>query len=160
MSNVELIAQLERILPGLENSSSAAEDAMIRALPKVIAALSRAKEMEVALQEIADRHVPDQPAAYDVPEADYIRKHHMELRMIARSALKGDAALGALSGERNAGIEVACKLIDKKAVDYIQEFGSYDPSTGVYEFSTAGEEYLGTLAELAEEIRALKGGAT
>lgn len=92
MANAELIAQLERILPGLENSSSAAEDAMIRAMPKVIAALSRAAEMEAALQEIADRHVPDQPSAYDIPEADYIRKHHMELRLIARAALKGGAA--------------------------------------------------------------------
>lgn len=54
------------------------------------------------------------------------------------------------------GIEAAAKLIDKKAEGYIQEFGNYDPSTGVYEFSNAGEEYLGTLAELAEEIRALK----
>lgn len=91
-NNAQLIAQLERILPGLENSSSSAEDAMIRALPKVIAALSRAEKMETALQEIADRHVPDQPSAYDIPEADYVRKHHMELRMIARAALKAEAA--------------------------------------------------------------------
>ena len=41
-----------------------------------------------ALQAIADSHIPDQPAAYDVSEADFTRKHHMELRMLARAALK------------------------------------------------------------------------
>jgi hypothetical protein len=41
-----------------------------------------------ALQAIADRHIPDQPPAYDVSEADYARKHYMELRMLARAALK------------------------------------------------------------------------
>jgi hypothetical protein len=125
MSNVELINRLKRILPGLQNSSSAAEDAMIRALPEVIDALEElltwhavfpdiapanvlpdrsqmegallalAEEnvrMRGALEEISGRHVPDQPAAYDVPETDYIRKHYMELRLIARNALKsGDA---------------------------------------------------------------------
>jgi|JI10StandDraft_1071094.scaffolds.fasta_scaffold1673053_2 hypothetical protein len=85
--NAQLIEQLQRILPGLENSSSAAEDAMIRAIPKVIAALARAAEMEGALQEIADRHVPDQPAAYDVPRADYIAAQYSTLRAIARTAL-------------------------------------------------------------------------
>lgn len=48
-----LIAQLERILPGLENSSSAAEDAMIRALPKVIAALAYADHLAFVLEPFA-----------------------------------------------------------------------------------------------------------
>lgn len=85
----KLIAQLERILPGLENSNSAAEDAMIRALPEVIAALSR---MDSALEEISERHVPDQPAANDVPEADYIRSQYTELRLIARRARTGEGS--------------------------------------------------------------------
>lgn len=53
-NNVELVEQLERILPGLKNSSSSAEDAMIRALPEVIAALARADDMAFALKPFAD----------------------------------------------------------------------------------------------------------
>ena len=53
------------------------------------------------------------------------------------------------------GIERAARYIEKQRDDYVQEFGNYDPSTGATEFSTAGEEYLSTLEELIEEIRAL-----
>lgn len=97
-----LIAQLERILPGLENSSSSAEDAMIRLLPEVIATLATAK-------------------------------------------IEGRAI----------GIYAAAQLIERKVDDYCKDHGSYDPSTGQTEFSAAGEEYVGNLEELAEEIRAL-----
>ena len=54
MYNTELIDLLERIRPGLENSSSSAEDAMIRVLPKVIAALARADDMAFALKPFAE----------------------------------------------------------------------------------------------------------
>jgi hypothetical protein len=87
--NTELIERLERILPGLENSSSSAEDAMIRALPKVVVALKRADDMAAALEEISNRHIPDQPAAYDVPRADYLATQYSTLRAIARAALSG-----------------------------------------------------------------------
>ena len=176
-NNVELVEQLERILPGLKNSSSSAEDAMIRVLPEVIAALARADDMAFALKPFAKaadiwRQAGDAAVAACGPDASHDLDEERDeagwsAAMLtigfshlanAEVALKGDGALDALPSERNAGIEVACKLIEKKAEDYIQEFGSYDPSTGVYEFNTAGEEYLGTLAELAEEIRALKGG--
>lgn len=46
MSALTLIERLERIKPGLENSNSAAEDAMVEVLPEVIAAL---RTMEAAL---------------------------------------------------------------------------------------------------------------
>ena len=42
---------------------------------------------EDALKEIRDRHIPDQPMADDSDEATYARKHHTELRNIARAAL-------------------------------------------------------------------------
>lgn len=57
------------------------------------------------------------------------------------------------------GIERAARYIEKQRDDYVQEFGNYDPSTGVTEFSTAGEEYLSTLEELIDGIRALAGEA-
>jgi hypothetical protein len=41
-----------------------------------------------ALSEIAERHVPDQPMALDIPEVDYIRRQHTELRRMAREALR------------------------------------------------------------------------
>jgi len=53
------------------------------------------------------------------------------------------------------GIERAARYIEKQRDDYVQEFGNYDPSTGVTEFSTAGEEHLSTLEELIEGVRAL-----
>ncbi|MNU79248.1 hypothetical protein D3C71_688590 [compost metagenome] len=53
------------------------------------------------------------------------------------------------------GIERAARYIEKQRDDYVQEFGNYDPSTGATEFSTAGEEYLSTLEELIDGIRAL-----
>jgi len=56
----------------------------------------------------------------------------------------------------DSGIEAAAKLIDAKVTSYTQEHGSYDGDTGFTEFSRAGEEYVSTLEELAEEIRALK----
>lgn len=56
------------------------------------------------------------------------------------------------------GIEKAAKYIDQQISDYVQEFGSYDPSTGHTEYSEAGHEYLSTLEELADSIRALTGG--
>ena len=59
--------------------------AAVNALPELV---ERVKRLEEALQTIRDRYIPDQPAAYDVSEADYTRKHYMELRMIARAALK------------------------------------------------------------------------
>lgn len=53
------------------------------------------------------------------------------------------------------GIERAARYIEKQRDDYVQEFGMYDPSTGVTEFSTAGEEHLSTLEELIDGIRSL-----
>lgn len=53
------------------------------------------------------------------------------------------------------GIERAARYLEKQRDDYVQEFGNYDPSTGVTEFSTAGEEYLSTLEELIDGIRAI-----
>lgn len=62
-----------------------------------------------------------------------------------------------LATATSSGIEAAAELIDRKVQDYISEHGSFDPETGATEFSSAGEEYVSTLEELAEEIRALAG---
>ena len=53
------------------------------------------------------------------------------------------------------GIERAAKHIDGLVSEYAKENGSYDPETGQTEFSDEGLEYVSTLEELAEEIRAL-----
>lgn len=57
------------------------------------------------------------------------------------------------------GVEAAAELIDRKVSDYTSEHGNLDPETGVMEFSRAGEEYVSTLEELAEEIRAINSAA-
>jgi hypothetical protein len=62
--------------------------AAVNALPELLAMAEENARLREALQAIADRHIPDQPPAYDVSEADYARKHYMELRMLARAALK------------------------------------------------------------------------
>jgi hypothetical protein len=62
--------------------------AAINALPGLIESARRAERLEAALQEIADRHVPDQPAAYDVPREDYLAAQYSTMRAIARVALK------------------------------------------------------------------------
>jgi hypothetical protein len=42
-----------------------------------------------ALETIRDTHIPDQPMADDSDEAEYARKHHTGLRIIAQQALAG-----------------------------------------------------------------------
>jgi hypothetical protein len=46
MSTSKLIDRLEQILPGIQNSNSAAEAAMVEVLPEVIAELKRLAELE------------------------------------------------------------------------------------------------------------------
>jgi hypothetical protein len=46
MSTAKLIDRLEQILPGIQNSNSQAEVAMVEALPLVIAELKRLAELE------------------------------------------------------------------------------------------------------------------
>lgn len=54
-------------------------------------ALLEMDRLRAALEEISDRHVPDQPSCLDIDEADYIQRQHTELRRMARAALDGKA---------------------------------------------------------------------
>jgi len=59
--------------------------------PKCPWPLSDAQKVVIltaALQEIAERHIPDQPGADNCDEATYARKQHTVLRVIAVKALK------------------------------------------------------------------------
>lgn len=56
----------------------------IARVPDLEAALMEAVE---ALETIKGQHVPDQPAALNIDEADYILRCHTELRRIATAAL-------------------------------------------------------------------------
>lgn len=55
-----------------------------------IALIKRVEKLTEALTEISIRHIPDQPSALDIPEADFVRSQHTELRRIALSALQED----------------------------------------------------------------------
>ena len=45
--------------------------------------------------------------------------------------------------------------LQKRIDDYVDEHGSVDPETGTVEFPGNGEEYVGTLEEIIDEIREL-----
>lgn len=55
-----------------------------------------------------------------------------------------------------AGREAAIARIQRDLDGYYKEHGTYDPETGVTEFSDAGQDYVSTLEELVESIRELK----
>lgn len=62
----------------------------LRAAAARLAELERENaRMRAALETIRDRHIPDQPMADDSDEAEYARKHHTGLRIIAQQALAG-----------------------------------------------------------------------
>ncbi len=67
-----------------DNPAGVANARLIALAPDLAAALIKAEE---ALEEIADRHIPDQPAALDISEAEYARRQHTELRRTARATL-------------------------------------------------------------------------
>ena len=68
----------------------AALEAQLSARPahqQLLADALALEEVREALEEIAARHIPDQPAAVGGDEADWCRRQHTELRSIARAAL-------------------------------------------------------------------------
>lgn len=67
-----------------DDAEGLANARLISMTPDLAAALLKAEE---ALEEIADRHIPDQPAALDISEAEYARRQHTELRRTARATL-------------------------------------------------------------------------
>jgi hypothetical protein len=78
----ELIERLKTDLGGHETLMAAAA-ARLDELERENA------RMRAALETIRDRHIPDQPMADDSDEAEYARKHHTGLRIIAQRALAG-----------------------------------------------------------------------
>lgn len=60
-------------------------------------------------------------------------------------------------GSTAAGVTKAVKWIERRRDDYVREHGSYDGSTGMTEFSEAGDEYLGELEEIIEGLQKLVG---
>lgn len=60
-----------------------------------------------------------------------------------------------MSNDFMAGIRAAAAFVAKRRDAYIEEHGSYDPSTGATEFPGDGDEYVGELEEIEEGILAL-----
>tara|TARA_R110002074_G_scaffold280676_1_gene452048 strand:- start:1138 stop:1461 length:324 start_codon:yes stop_codon:yes gene_type:complete len=52
-------------------------------------------------------------------------------------------------------IEEAAKRIEQRRDDYIREHGSFDPETGIIELPGTGDEHVGELEEIAEDLRGL-----
>ena len=49
--------------------------------------LPEVRALVEAIEQIRDRHIPDQPAAYGGDEVEWATRQHTELRRIARTAL-------------------------------------------------------------------------
>jgi len=62
-------------------------DEIDRLRARAEAAEQRVESLTKDLQEIADSHLPDQPAAFDMSDYDWAVKHIRYLRAIARRAL-------------------------------------------------------------------------
>lgn len=56
--------------------------------------LDEAIRLRSALEEISGRHIPDQPAAYDVEEIVWVKRQYGALRALARQALEQSVAYG------------------------------------------------------------------
>lgn len=87
----KLVEQLKRIQPGLENSNSAAEDAMVELLPTVIAALTpQDNGLREALAKLA-RRIYDiaQPMEGRVPHGDLVNVGDQLLRLTLAGAGDG-----------------------------------------------------------------------
>ncbi|WP_070108637.1 hypothetical protein [Burkholderia plantarii] len=74
-------------------------------------------------------------------------------------AVAADGAVHTDAGWRF-GVEAVATMLDKKADDYADEFGSVDPDTGALEFGTGSHaevkrDYHSSLIELADEVRAM-----
>lgn len=66
------------------------DDEITRLRADLAAITAQRDRMREALNKIAERHIPDQPASDGKDEADYVRTHYAQLRWIAkRAALEG-----------------------------------------------------------------------
>jgi hypothetical protein len=62
-------------------------DEMLLLAETLIASIPDADKQTAALREIAERHIPDQPASSPFDEPTYLRRQYAELRRIANAAL-------------------------------------------------------------------------
>lgn len=62
---------------------------------RTLAAEVRESELRIALRQIADRHVPDQPASSEYTELQWAYRHVRTLRRIALDAIETNKAKAA-----------------------------------------------------------------
>lgn len=77
------------------------------------------------------------------------------LRDVFRAILPGIVAQ-----VRREAIEECANVVKKRAEDYHEEHGIYDPETGAWEYPGNGAETMGEWDEIEEAIRALLPAAT
>jgi hypothetical protein len=98
-----------------------------------------------------------QVAAYQYSTGQTLRPQDKRL---AFDFARHVAALAApATVDRNAVLEEAATLIDRKVASYDANMGMTDPDTGTREYPGEGAEWVHEMDELAEEIRALKSAA-
>ncbi len=118
----------------------------------------RAARAEAALRALADECENDATAGWEERMRRCIDDAN---RVLARAASANET--GAEGAAYRAGIEAVAKFIDKKAADYLDEYGYVEHDTGAVSWGSgnhadAKRDYHSSLVELSEEIRAtLKG---
>ena len=87
---VELEAELREARENRDSHQRVAMAALQRAEAAEAAQaalLAQVEQMRGALEEISERHIPDQPASYGGDELSWAQRQHGALRQIARAAL-------------------------------------------------------------------------
>lgn len=114
---------------------------------------------EEVIRRLAARRVRPSPVDKDAPlPATSVPEPSDGERTLDERMKKGTSDFAAILNADQGyidGVKAAAKKVAKRRDGYVEEHGSYDPDTGVTEFPGTGEEYVGELDEIEEEIRAL-----
>ncbi len=90
--------RLFRHIEALEGEKQGWVEAEAQYLADVAVLVASAERLRDALEEIRDRHVPDQPAAVGRSREEWVETCHTKLRIIARKALEDDKPIRAAAG--------------------------------------------------------------
>jgi len=114
------------------------------------------RDIESISRELQQYRVAAEPVAWMVIDSDSGEK----ILRVDRSNIEG-AAIPLYAAPQVTsvpdGIEAAARWVDAQREAYDDEHGRYDPDTGTFEFGNDAQlEYSATLAEIADDIRALR----
>ncbi len=80
---------------------------------ELAALVSRIAKLGSALETISEMHLPDQPAALNMPEIDYAMRHIREMRWTAKRALEEDDEWSVAGQSKDSGPYPGCHHPEK-----------------------------------------------